>query len=232
MIVWVLPGILDAEEVRYIAPQLLEMMASTSTAIIVDYVNKFIAKYKGSSDVICAEAADKLEAAYASVNAINEYLNGDEAKNLADTLAALQYSDISAELPTEKLLYYKSLILELLMEDADFAEQYKQGSSIQATGYKTAYTVKLDADNFNETLDAMRKFCTENPRYAGAGLMLVDKLNKQKNLFTNGRTKTNSATVLRKAIYHKDKLKSILRGIDFLLERRAENVSPRAWRML
>lgn len=233
MTTWVLPGILKAEDVSKVSPELLKMMSNISTGVILGYVNKFIEAYGNSSDAVLSQAAQILADAYNEVNRVNEYLNSDEAKNLSDTLCSLQYSDVSAEMPVEQLISYRAKILELLAEDPDFVADYgKDCSGSNVTGYKSAYTAKLDENNFDRVYEEMTKFITSNPESTKANLNLTGKIYSNRNLFINSRTKVNSPTVLRKAIYHKDRLRSILRGLDFLIEKKNSGESPRAWRRI
>ena len=231
---WVLPGILKAEEVQMTDMEVLVMMSNISTGIVLNYVNKFVDANIGSGDPVLAEAASKLQRAYEEVNKVNDYLNSEEAKNLSETLCSLQYSDVSAELPMEKLIVYRSAILELLSEDAAFLEEYQRDVPDSVTrGFKTAYTPKLDGDNLAATLDGMRVFATgEDAVNRGFDLVLADRIEKNKNLFQNSHAKINAPTVMRKAIYKKDRLKSLLKGIDFLIDKRREGVSPRSWRIV
>lgn len=233
MTIWVLPGILKAEDVSRVSPELLKMMSNISTGVILGYVNKFIESNSGSSDAVLSQAANVLANAYDEVNRVNEYLNSEEAKNLSDTLCSLQYSDVSAEMPIEQLISYRAKILELLSEDADFVSEYNRDCPVNSTnGYKSAYTAKLDENNFESVYKEMSEFALNNPAASKYNLNLLEKIRMNSNLFINSRTKVNSPTVLRKAIYHKDRLRSILRGLDFLIDKKNSGESPRAWRRI
>lgn len=226
---WVLPGILKADDVQAIPMDALIEMSKTSTGIIINYVNKFVSSNIESDDPMLRRAAEIMKAAYDEINRINEYLNSDEAKVLSDTLCSMEYRDISAEVPLEKLIVMRSTILELLSEDEDFVKSYTNEIAESAThGMKTAYTVKLDEDNMYNVCNRMRVICDQH--HSAAGMHLISAITSNSNLFKNSRTKLNSPTVLRKAIYKKDKLKSILRGIDFLIGKKQAGVSPISWR--
>lgn len=229
---WVLPGILKVQDVHAVDPVILCMMSNISTGVILGYVNKFIESAEGSTDAVKVEAAAVMRSAYEQVNKVNDYLNSDEAKDLADTLCSLQYSDVSAELPIEKLISYRSVILDLLSEDKDFVESYtKESLEGQASGMKVAYTPKLDESNYYRVIHEMNVHMASN----GANnetANLVKRIKNNKNLFVNSRAKLNSSTVLRKAIYKKDRLRSILRGLDFLIDKKNSGVSPRSWRII
>lgn len=229
MTTWVLPGILKADDVLDIPLDMLIEMSNMSTGIILNYVNKFISGNINSSDETMAAAAKKMSIAYENVNKVNDYLNSEEAKTLSDTLCSLEYRDVSAEMPLEKLTVMRAAILELLAEDVDFVQAYaKEISESSTRGMKTAYTVKLDEDNFIRILDAMR--VVNRKEHTLAGDNLIGCIERNTNLFKNSRAKLNAPTVMRKAIYRKDKLKTILRGIDYLIDKKQSGAPPISWR--
>lgn len=225
----VLPTILNADEVIKIPDEVLILMTRISTGIVVENINKFISMNKGSSDSIDREAALKLERVYAEVNEVKTYLESDEAKNLASTLASLQYSDVSATTDIETLKTYRMLIIDLLSEDEDFVKTYTtEQLKLETSGKKTAYTAKLDKGNLEDVISLMESKAGGIPEvYA-----LIGRIRKNKSLFKNGNYNVNSPTVLRKAIYKKDKLKNILRGLDFLIPKLESGQNPITWRRL
>lgn len=233
MIRWVLPNVLSIEDVQALDVQLLKVLSNVSTGVVLKYINDFIQKNLQSPDPDVQMAATKLNQAYEEVNQINEYLASDDAKNLADTLASLQYSDIRNEVEDAKLLAYRSLIIELLSEDPEFIESYKGEVDGSATrGYKSAYTAKLDKENMLEALKDIDELSQSIPGQMGPGMRLKAAISNNMNLFKNGSNKVNRPTVLRKAIYKKDKLKSLLKGIDYLLEKKQSGAAPRSWRRI
>ena len=230
---WVLPNVLSVDDVISLDVELLKILSNISTGVVLKYINDFVAKNVQSDNPDFAMAAAKLQKAYLEVNEINDYLSSDEAKNMADTLASLQYSDIKHEVDTAKLLAYRSLILELLSDDKDFIETYTGAIEDSSTkGFKSAYTAKLDKDNLYSALDLIQELAMKLPGQQGPGMKLHHAITSNQNLFKNGSNKVNRPTVLRKAIYKKDKLKSILKGIDYLLEKKQSGASPRSWRRI
>lgn len=226
---YVLPTILTVDEVLAIPDNVLKLFTRISTGIVLESINEFVDKNKDSQSYEDREAALKLERIYKEVNDVNAYLESDEAKNLADTLASLQYSDVSATTNLETLKMYRSLIIELLSEDEDFVKEY-MNKEVDTTevSKKTAYTAKLDSNNLEHVLSLM----TDEAHGDVATLGLITKISKNKSLFKNGNYNINKPTVLRKAIYKKDKLKNILRGLDFLIPRLEAGQSPLSWRRL
>jgi hypothetical protein len=226
---YVLPTILTVDEVLALPDNILELLTEISTGIILESINEFVEKNKNSQVQNDREAALKLERIYKETNDVNAYLESDEAKSLADTLAALQYSDVSASTDLDTLKMYRKLIIELLSDDEDFVKEYF-GSSSESSGVKkkTAYTAKLDNDNLERVVKLMSQEADGDPVVLG----LISKINKNKNKFKNGNYNVNKPTVLRKAIYKKDKLRNILKGLDFLIPKLESGQSPVTWRRL
>lgn len=229
MSMYVLPGIMTVDDVNNVREETLKELTNISTGIVLKTINDFVDKNRGSSNSDVARAAERLYVIYKDLNDFYTYLNSDEARNLADTLVSLQYADVSATTDIRQLKLWRMMIIELLSEDKDFVESYKGDTEgISSTGYKTAYTARLDRDNFQSTIDRMRELAIGDP----ATGRLVDNIVKMKNLFKNGNHNINKPTVLRKAIYAKDKLKNILKGLDYLIPRLESGVSPVSWRRL
>lgn len=226
---WVLPNVLDYRDVNRLPEEVFYKMSHISTGIILSMVNEFVEKHEVDDGPI-GEAARKLHAAYSEVNSVNQYLSSPEAKELADSLASLQYSDISATTDIQTLTRYRTLIIELLGDDEEFMETYGGGTARTSKGYMTAYTRKMDSKNFYEVLEEIRNTTVTTQDEKTALLSLCGRLEDKWSLFKNAMYSANKPTVLRKAIYKKDKLVNILKGIDFLLERNAVGAKPVSWR--
>lgn len=227
---WVLPNILTDEDVVNLSDDVLKELTKISTGIVIKYVNSFISDNINSNNPVSREAAVKLQNAYLQLNKTVEYLNSKDARDFADTLSKLQYSDISYDTDLEVLKLWRTQIIDLLSEDEDFRKSYTGDMSDSETlGMKTAYTTKLDKDNLNDTVSritgiAIATGCTK------AANVLVSGIRKNPNLFKNGNYNLNRPTVMRKAIYKKDRLQNILRGLDFLIPRKEAGLSANEWR--
>lgn len=225
----VIPTILTADDVCNISVEVLRYLPSISTDIVLRSVNNFIAANSNSTDDTHRQAALILNSVYSEVNSINEYLNSSDAKELADTLYRLNYDDITADVGLDTLKRYRAAILQLLSEDSSFVESYSTESlKLRNTGTMVAYTAKLDTNNFDTTLQLMR----EAARGDVIALSLCSRIQKNASLFKNGNRAVNKSTVMRKAIYKKDKLKSLLKSLDFLIPRLEAGQSPITWRRL
>lgn len=227
---WVLPNILSDEDVIQISDEVLKELTNISTGIIIKYVNTFISQNMDSSDDCSRAAAVKLQKAYMQLNKTSEYLNSKDARDFADTLSKLQYSDVAYDTDLEVLKLWRMQIIDLLSEDEDFRESYTGDVSDSETlGMKTAYTTKLDKDNLNDTLARMTGLAISTGCVTATGT-LIAAIRKNANLFKNGNYNLNRPTVMRKAIYKKDRLQNILRGLDFIIPRKEAGLSANEWR--
>ena len=224
----VLVTILSVDDVLNIPTEVLNLLPLISTDIVTYNINRFVDNNLQSSDAKCKEAAIKLRDAYAHVNEVHDYLDSAEVRDLADTLATLQYSDITVDTGLDKLKMYRELILDLLSEDADFMREYNNGIANDVSGKRSAYTAKMDNSNLESILNKMAQESHGNPDV----LALITRIQKNKSLFKNGSKAGNRSTVLRKAIAKKDKLKNILRGLDFLIPKMESGQNPITWRKL
>lgn len=229
---WVLPSILQASDVVGLPDEALVALTKISTDIILEYVNDFIAANIDSADNTDATAARRLQSAYAVINKTNEYLKSKDAKDFADTLANLQYSDVNYGVDLEVLKQWRSQIIDLLAEDEDFRESYTGDIDDSETrGMKTAYTTRLDKDNLESVIAELCSIgiTTGTTRITTT---LIDNIKKHSGLFKNGNYNLNSPTVMRRAIYKKDKLATILRGLNFIIPRKEAGLSANEWRKL
>lgn len=227
---WVLPNVMSDVDVTQLPEEVLNELPNISTGIVVSYINKFIEANAGSSDDVSRLAATRLAHAYERLNKTTDYLKSKDARDFADTLSRLQYSDISYSTDVEVLKMWRLQILDLLSEDEDFRESYTGDMSDSETrGMKTAYTTKLDKDNLEETLARMKgiAIATGSTRQVDG---LIARIRNNANLFKNGNYNLNSPTVMRKAIYKKDRLTNILKGLDFLIPRKEAGLSANEWR--
>ena len=225
----IIPTVITVEDVLGIPDAVLCLLPSISTGIVLDKINTFIKRNIESSNEILKAAAIRLQAAYEELNATNAYLASDEAKDLSETLYRLRYDDISVNTSLDTLKTYRALILELLSEDEEFINSYtNEKIEKKSTGTKVAYTTKLDSKNLENVLEKMLAVSECNI----LAFQLRIKIQNNKNLFRNARLALNNKTVLRKAIYKKDKLINILKGLDFLIPRLESGQSPATWRRL
>ena len=230
---WIVPGIISSKDIIELPDDVIDLFTRISTGIVTKRVNEFVNDNLNSTNQTDSQAAAKLKIAYERLNRTNEYLSSQDAKDLADVLANLQYSDVSVNTDIHTLKKYRQQILELLAEDEDFVRTYTGDvSGSQTRGMKAAYTAKLDKSNLEDVLNEMRELALKHVSSVEAILNLVGNIERNKSLFKNGNYNVNNYTVLRKAIYKKDKLSNILKGLDFLIPRVEACESARGWRRL
>ena len=231
MVNWVLLNVLSVDDVLMVSDEVLNLLTEVSTGIVKTRVNEFVNKNINSSDSDMRSAASRLQAAYQRVNDIDDYLKSDEAKDLSSFLASMQYSDVSATTDVATLKKWRDAIIELLAEDENFRESYTgEVRESDTRGYKTAYTAKLDEDNLASVIERIHNAVAASPTQAEAHRAVASSIGRNSNLFKNSRYAVNKPTVMRKAVYKKDKLKGILAGLDFLIPRLEAGQSPIRWR--
>lgn len=229
---WVLPDILTVEDVNNLPEEVLVELTKISTGIILEYVNNFIAGNINSDNPENVAAATKLQTVYATLNKTNEYLKSQEAKDFASTLANLQYSDIRYDVELEVLKQWRSQIIDLLAEDDDFKDSYTGDVGDSETrGMKTAYTTKLDKDNLDNTLARMTGLGIATGSFVVTE-RLIAKIIEYSGLFRNGNYNLNNPTVMRRAIWKKDRLTTILKGLDYIIPRKEAGMNASEWRKL
>lgn len=237
MIDWVIYMVLSPKDIVEIDPAILKLTANISTGPIVSAVRKFIAQAEEFGDSTDKMAAEKLKVAYAEVDAIDEFINGDEAKKEVDTLLHLQYSDITATTDRETLEHYRNLILDLLAEDEEFINYYgktedeRQSLRSRANGMRVAYKTRLDKDNLNNVLDQMYAILNEGGTTV-ATRNWVNFIKQNSSMFINSSMRPDNTTRYRAVAYQKDKLKSILRGLDFLIGQLDAGHKAQSWRVI
>lgn len=233
MINWVLPNVISVDDVINVSDEILECITKISTGIVTEKINEFVNANLNSADNNIRLAAEKLQKAYSSLNFANDYLSSKEAKDFADELVSIQYSDISVNTDLDTLKKWRLSIIDLLAEDKEFIESYtNEVSKSETYGIKTAYTAKLDKDNLDSVLDYMVSLSKNNISMQITVVGLCERIRTYKNLFKNGNYNINKPTVLRKAIYKKDRLKNILKGLDFLIPKLENNKNAISWRKL
>lgn len=227
---WVLPNVISTEDIVELPTEVLAEFTKISTGIVTSYVNKFVEANINSSNPTDREAAVKLKEAYAKLNKTTEYLKSKDAQDFAESLSKLQYSDVSYNADLEVLKMWRLQIIDLLSEDENFRESYTGDMSESETrGMKTAYTPKLDKDNLEDTLARMTGFGIATGTVSQTS-KLIARIKNNPNLFKNGNYNLNNPTVMRKAIYKRDKLINILKGLDFIIPRKEAGTPANTWR--
>lgn len=229
---WILPGVLDVEMTNALSDEILALFSKISTGIIVDRVNDYVSRNIESANEQDRKAAIKLQRIYADINRVEAYLQGDEAKEFAETLANLQYSDVNCTVDINTLKKYREMIIDLLAEDEEFRNTYTgEIRESETRGMKTAYTNKLDKDNLEAVLEQMYVL-SEGCIYRMYVVQLRKNIEDYKHLFKNSPHHVNKSTIIRKAIFKKDKLRNILRGLDYIIPKIEAGKSAYSWRRL
>lgn len=225
----VLPRVLSAELVAQCSDEALSYLQYVTTDIVMMYVNEFFKRTASSSDPVDTIASEKLKKALKNVIETQSYLESEETRDFGRELAALSYSDISYNANIEDLKRWRSMICELFADDATFKKEFGDMESNPDTrGMKIAFTPKMGAENLDEVLLNLKNYALDNHDVNAATLATIIEHNK--SIFKYNSKKESKPTVLRNAIYNKDRLFSIMRGLNFLIPRMEKGVSPSTWR--
>lgn len=227
---WVLPNVLSVDDVNHLPDEVLYELPNISTGIVLKHVNKFVEDNVTSATPANQSAAIKLQQVYDRLNKIEGYLNSKDARDFANTLASLQYSDINYSQDLETLKEYRNKIIDFLSEDKDFVSSYSGDIKESETkGMKSSYTAKMDKDNLASTLNkltVLARTSSEAVRING----LINRIKTHASLFKNGNYNLNAPTVMRRVEYKKDKLLNLLKGLDFIIPKMEAGKNAREWR--
>lgn len=227
---WVLYNILSVELVNKLPDDVLELFVSISTDIIIDRINKFISNNITSNIPENKQAAVKLSRLYENINKRNEYMESDEVKGLAKNLIRADYNDVSADTDIIVLKELRLAIISILSEDSVYRELYiSEAEEDKSLGLKVAYTEKMDNERLENVLDKLDNYKCSDEMKINIDT-LADIIENNKSLFKNGIGRLNKATPLRPVFARLDKLKNILRGLEFLIPKLENSVDARSWR--
>lgn len=212
---YVIAGKLSVNTCYYLPVEALDALAGISSDIVLFHVNNFIKNAQKSTDLIERGVAQKLERSYAIINDRNRYLDSETTKVLAEELRNLQFEDISANVPEDKLKGWIVLIDEILdNEDA------------------VPYIAKITSSSIEDALDKISSIHCENDEQRRAVSTLIQVIENNKGLFRSAPFKKDKPTVLRGAVYRKDTLAIIREGIEYLLKQKASGKDPHTWRYI
>lgn len=216
MMDWALPSLLTVDEVLILPNKMLQLLTDISTDIVIDRVNIFVANNINSENQDRKRAAEILRNAYARVNSMTSYLESDEAKKLATTLAELDYRDININTDLHLLKEYREQIIDFLSEDEEFVKSYSSVIKSDTRGFKQAFITKLDSENLEETLARMQDIGQISDEEYDACERLRSRIEEMPSLFKNAKNARQN-TIFYRTATKTTKLKHILRGLDFLI---------------
>lgn len=155
--------------------------------------------------------------AYAEQLDLLEYLQDDKTLQYVNLLNELHYSTIGYGLDVGTLQRYKDAI------------EYVIGSEHER--YAVPYIAAIDGKTISELIQEIWEYAAEN-KNSKLMFFVENKLRPAKKYFRESPHEKYKGTVVKHAVRDRSKYELILRGINFLLEKKAANVSPASWRFL
>lgn len=204
----ILPLILDEDITRKLPDRFLSQLAMCSTDTIKLKVREYIDNPGAEK-----EAKEKIIKAYADVLGLEDYLFSEETLQRVELIKDMDYYTINTYLTETQLLAYKEAILSILENE----------SSIP-------YIAPIRGTKVKELLEDLKQYAvsTELPE----AKKLYESIKCCARFFRDSPFEGNKGTPVKKIIRNKGKYQIILRGIDFMLEKKRVGALPASWRYL
>lgn len=202
------PLILTEEAVLELPQDFLERLANCSTQIVKDKVLAYISHPNADEEV-----KHKLTTAYQRYISVTAYLNDAETKRDVELIRELSYKDIGPHLSVEELQNYKRAIIGILYNEnaVPYVSPIK-GDIIKA--------LRDDIKEFAESVNS------EVLKDAAAAIY------KNSDLFRDQQHAPFRGTIVKRIIREKGTYELLLRGIDFMVDKKTRGISPASWRYL
>ena len=227
----VMPGVLTVDDVIDCSQDFLNVLPMASTEIVQKKVRDFIDANIESEDVKNKTAAEKLYVAYEHTFRQSDYMKGSTARDMANVLAKISLDDVKAQANIVDLQKKRSTILDLLSEDQDFINSYKNVIEESETkGLKMAYTPKMDKENFESFIRMLYTVPWTSADTLHIRDAIIGKIQAFKQLFINPKSEDNKRTQLSRSFERRDALIEVLRGLDYVIPRLQNGVEPMTWR--
>ena len=204
----VIPLILSEEAADVLPMDYLYRLSECSTNVIKYKVLAYLDN--PDADPVIRK---KVQDAYSEQLLISEYLQSEDLAKDAEKVQSLSYSSVTPYLSIEELVEYKRAISAIL------GNKYAVPYVAPISG---ALVKDLCEDIYNlykETDDT-----TINDFYK--------KLKKHASLFRESQFASYKGTVVKKIIRDRGKYEVILRGIEFMIEKKKSCSLPASWRYL
>lgn len=204
----VIPLILSEELAREIPLDYLAKLAECSTSIVKGKVKDYLNSPNAADDVKAI-----VKAAYSEQIAIEEFLSSKDISEKVELIKDLDYVNISTHQSVERLQEYKEAITAILSND--YAVPYIapiRGVLIKDLREEISVFAKATSNQYLKSFES--------------------KLKKHSSLFRDSQYETYKGTVVKKIIRNRTKYEIILKGIDFILDKKMNNTNPQSWRYL
>ena len=147
----------------------------------------------------------RIRGAYATKIALREFLTSEETKSNVEIAQRLSYTSITPMLTEEELIVYKNAIESII---------------------NNKYAIPYISPISGETIKTLREEVKTNNK------ALAERLKKFSYLFKDSPHKSATGTIVKRVIRNRVEYEIILRGIEFMLERKRKGANPNSWRYL
>ncbi len=199
----VIPLILSERDVAALSDEILSMLAECSTDCIQVKICNYLKDEKRDE-----ATAHRIAEAYSNVIRLKEYLQDEQLKESVENIKNLTYEDISPSLSIEQLTEYKENIQGIL--DSEYAVPYLK---------------PVRSSLLKELLSAMEASGSDAKRIA-------ERIHKFSYLFRDPPSASYKGTVVKKIVRERTKYEVLVRGIQYLIGRKAKDMFPSQWRVL
>lgn len=205
---WVIPLILSEEMTKELPEEILAGLAECSTSIIKKRVKDYL--YSTEAD---KEIQNKVYKAYSLQIVGDEFLQDESLAAKVNLIKDLGYYSITPHLTIDELEGYQDAI-----------------SSILNNKFAVPYIAPINGTLINELMKNI------NILYKSTGSVLLKSfyecLKKNKSLFRDSQFEGYKGTVVKKIIRNRTKYIIILKGIEFMIEKKKQQAMPISWRYL
>lgn len=206
----VLLGIIS-EDVAYKIPMdIFKGIASVSSGIVLKRIDRYLNDTNAMPVV-----QRRVKEAYSEVTEKNDWYTSENILNAAQELSSLMYSDINASQSIETLQKWKDDIQMIL-----------------DSPYAVAYIPPVKVESLKELCDVLVSRSKEIGPDGAYLMSLSDDLQANKVLFKDAPFKGYRGTPVKRIINDKTKYEIMLKGIDFLMERKHAGNNPQTWRYM
>lgn len=204
----VIPFILTEEAVKEMPIDFLIKLADCSSSVVKDKIKKYIASDKADKEVV-----EIVKAAYSSQLDMEEFLNDEKLKEYVEIIQNLDYVDVNPHISIEMLEKYKEAITYIL-----------------DSKYSVPYIAPISGTLIKDLRDEVYEYAkTTNSKPMQDFYKMLKSCS---GLFRDSQHTAYKGTVVKKVIRNRSKYEIILRGIDFMLDKKRTNKSPSSWRYL
>ncbi|MCI9050704.1 MAG: hypothetical protein HFI05_02080 [Lachnospiraceae bacterium] len=205
---WVIPLILSEEMTEKLPEEILIQLAECSTSIIKKRVKNYLNSMEANKEIQA-----KVYRGYSFQIAIEEFLQDTELAKKVNLIKDLEYYNISPHLSMTELEAYQDAILSII--NNKFAIPYIapiSGVLIKDLTKKVHNLYKSTKSNL------IKEF--------------YECLKGNTTLFRDSQFQGYKGTIVKKIIRNRTKYTILLRGVEFMIEKKKQQALPMSWRYL